>query len=158
MFKQLPIAARGSKKFCLSEMFSMFLNDLWFYFILNLKEDILSSRFPPYLTSPSQLYIRALRRFFFYYFLRVFLECVSNDNVGLFSFKIWNKINSKVPVYAEINMCFQNMHTAFSSVVLFLAQIYLTKSSFMKFWMIFLYFFIKTGLDKPLSVIKWQCE
>ena len=44
--------------------------------------------------------------FFFYYFLRVFLECVSNDNVGLFSFKIWNKINSKVPVYAEINMCF----------------------------------------------------
>ena len=45
-------------------------------------------------------------RFFFYYFLRVFLEYVSNDNVGLFSFKIWNKINSKVAVYAEINMCF----------------------------------------------------
>ena len=45
--------------------------------------------------------------FFYYYFLKIFLECVSNDNVGsFFSFKIWNKINSKVPFYAEINMCF----------------------------------------------------
>ena len=137
----------------------MFLNDLWFYFILKFERGYFIVEVSSIPNFTIVVIYSSFEAFFFYYFLMIFLECVSNDNVGsFFSFKIWNKINSKVPVYAEINMCFQNMPTAFSSVVLFLAQIYLTKSSFMKFWMIFLYFFIKTGLDKPLSVIKWQCE
>lgn len=84
----------------------MFLNDLWFYFILKFERGYFIVEVSSIPNFTIVVIYSSFDAFFFYYFLRVFLECVSNDNVGLFSFKIWNKINSKVAVYAEINMCF----------------------------------------------------
>lgn len=85
----------------------MFLNDLWFYFILKFERGYFIVEVSSIPNFTIVVIYSSFEAFFFYYFLMIFLECVSNDNVGsFFSFKIWNKINSKVPVYAEINMCF----------------------------------------------------